>query len=141
ALHAIVGSIAYVAAARLVFLALEEADTERRLLLAVKNNLAPLASGLGYHLGQTIISNGIVASHVLWDSTPVTVTANEALARANERNKPALKEAKDFLREMLADGPVSQPDLQKAAEAAAISWRTVRRAQDELKIKPEKTGV
>src|SRR5262249_36527587 len=60
AIHALVGSIAYVAAARVVFLAIEEPGSERRLLLAVKNNLAPPAPGLGYALVQTIVSKGIV---------------------------------------------------------------------------------
>jgi AAA domain len=52
AIHAL-GSIAYVAAARLVFLAIEEPSSERRLLLPVKNNLGPLAPGLSYALVQT----------------------------------------------------------------------------------------
>jgi putative DNA primase/helicase len=52
ALHAITGSLAFVAAARLVFIAVEEPETSsgRRLLLAVKNNLGPPAAGLGFHL-------------------------------------------------------------------------------------------
>ena len=45
ALHAVTGSLAFVAAARLVFIASKEPQTERRLLLAVKNNLGPLAAG------------------------------------------------------------------------------------------------
>ena len=128
ALHSIVGSIAYVAAARLVFLAIEEAETERRLLLAVKNNLGRLSDGLGYSLAQTVISKGIIASYVLWDTLPVTVTANEALARTKEDGQ-ALTDAKDFLRDELSAGPRLQTDLQKAAEAAGHSWSTVRRAQ------------
>src|SRR5262249_43912112 len=128
ALHSIVGSIAYVAAARLVFLAIEEAETERRLLLAVKNNLGRLSDGLGYSLAQTVIS-----SYVLWDTLPVTVTANEALARTKEDGQ-ALTDAKDFLRDELSAGPRLQTDLQKAAEAAGHSWSTVRRAQKRLKI-------
>ena len=140
ALHSIVGSIAYVAAARLVFLAIEEAETERRLLLAVKNNLGRLSDGLGYSLAQTVISKGIIASYVLWDTLPVTVTANEALARTKEDGQ-ALTDAKDFLRDELSAGPRLQTDLQKAAEAAGHSWSTVRRAQKRLKIKPYKTGL
>lgn len=141
ALHAIVGSIAYVAAARLVFLAVEEPETERRLFLAVKNNLAPLAPGLGYSLTQTIIGKGIVASHVTWDSAPVTVSANEALAATNGGHNRAMSEAKDFLREELADGPRGAQDIKKAAQAAGLSWATIRRAQENLGIKPRKTGL
>jgi AAA domain len=140
AMHAIVGSIAYVAAARVVFLVIEEPETERRLLLPVKNNLARLAPGLAYFLAQRTITKGIVASHIVWDSGPVTITANEALA-SSRGDTPAMNEAKDFLRDELADGPRSAQDLKKAAKAAGISWSTVRRAQAHLKIKPTKIGL
>ena len=95
AMHAVTGSLAFVAAARLVFIAVEETGTERRLMLAVKNNLGALAPGLGYRLAQTIVSGGIVASHVVYDSLPVSITANEAV-RAQPDNKPALNEAEGF---------------------------------------------
>jgi predicted ATP-dependent serine protease len=58
AIHALVGSIAYVAAARLVFLVVEEPETKRRLLLPVKNNLGALAPGLAYMLAQTLVGKG-----------------------------------------------------------------------------------
>jgi putative DNA primase/helicase len=140
AIHALVGSIAYVAAARMVFLTIEEPGTERRLMLAVKNNLGPLAPGLGYALAQTIISKGIVASHVIWDSAPVTMTANEALGASAEDGR-AMTEAKDFLLEELADGPRPAKDLKKAAQAVGLSWGTVRRAQARLNITSHKTGL
>jgi hypothetical protein len=141
AIHALVGSIAYVAAARLVFLAIEEPGTERRLLLAVKNNLGALAPGLGYALVQTIISSkNIVASHVAWDRIPVTATANEALGASAEDGR-AVTEAKEFLCEELSNGPRPVNDLKKAAQAAGLSWATVRRAQDRLKIISQKTGL
>jgi putative DNA primase/helicase len=140
AMHAMVGSIAYIAAARLAFLAIEEPETERRLLLPVKNNLAPLAPGLAYFLAQRIITKGIVASHIIWDSRPVSVTANEALA-ASRGETPAMNEAKDFLLDELSNGPRSTKDLKKAAQAAGLSWVTIRRAQAHLRIKPTKTGL
>jgi hypothetical protein len=142
ALHAIIGSIAYVAAARIVFLAIEEQETKRRLLLAVKNNLGPLAPGLGYGLGQTIVSKGIVASRVTWDSAPVTVTADEAIAASNKQGDgPAMSEAKDFLIEELAGGRRDVEDIQKAARKAGISWSTIKRAKKALGIESKKRDV
>jgi len=142
ALNAVTGSLAFVAAPRLVFLAMEEPGTERRLLLPVKNNLGPKAPGLGYSLGQRIVSKSIVASHVLWDSAPVTMTADEALAASNNGgDQRAMTEAKEFLREELADGPRAADEIKKAASAAGLSWRTVRRAQERLGIKPKKAGL
>src|SRR5262249_36958573 len=43
AIHSFTGSLAFVAAARLAFLCLEDPETDRSLLLAVKNNLGPKA--------------------------------------------------------------------------------------------------
>jgi hypothetical protein len=140
AIHALVGSIAFSAAARLVFLVIEEADSERRLLLAVKNNHGALAAGLGYLLTQTIITKDIVASHVAWDTRPVTVTANEAL-RASGDDGRVTNEAKEFLRTELADGPRPATDLKKAARDAGLSWGTVQRAQQRLGIKPRKISL
>ena len=140
ALHAITGSLAFVAAARLVFIAIEETGTERRLLLPVKNNLGALAPGLGYRLAQTIVGAGIVTTYVAYDSAPVTITANEAV-RAQPDDKPALREAVDFLREELPEGPKAASAIKRAAAGAGLSWATVRRAQEELHIRPKKTDL
>ena len=140
ALNAITGSLAFVAAARLVFIAVEEPETERRLLLPVKNNLGPPAPGIGYRLAQTFVSGNILASHVVWDRGLVTLTANEAV-RSNGADRSTLREAKEFLREELANGPRATDDVRKAAAAAGLSWSSVRRAQEELRIKPRKAGL
>jgi AAA domain len=140
AIHAVTGSGAFVAAPRLVFIAMEELESQRSLLLAVKNNLGALAPGLAYRRVQTIVSKGIVASHIVWDTAPVTITANEALAVANNP-PPAMGEAIDFLRQELANGPQPQKDLKKSAEAAAISWSTVKRAKKALNVKTSKVGL
>ncbi len=140
ALHAVTGSLAFVAAARLVFIAVEEPETERRLLLPVKNNLGAPGPGLGYRLAQTIVGAGIVASYVAWDSEPVTISANDAV-RQQPGDQSAKQEAKDFLREELANGAKPVAEIKKAAAAAGLAWRTVRRAQEELHIKPQKNGL
>ena len=122
--------------ARTVFIAIDEPETERRLLVPVKNNLGPLAPGLGYRLEQTILADNIVPSRIAWDSAPVTVTANEALAASAEgaSNPSALTEAKEFLQEELANGPVPQAEIKKRAQDADISEKTLRRAQKALRV-------
>jgi hypothetical protein len=139
ALHAVTGSLAFVAAARMVFIATKEPQTERRLLLSVKNNLGPLAPGLGFSLGQWLLPGNILASHVLWDNTPVTISADEAVAAANQPQTP-IREAIDFLREELTS-PRPVQEIKKTAAAAGISWRTVERAKTELRIQPVKTSL
>jgi putative DNA primase/helicase len=141
ALHAVTGSLAFVAAARLVFIAAREPQTQRRLFLAVKNNLGPLAAGIGFHLAQRFVGNDILAPYVSWDSAPVTTTADEAIAVANNERQTVMKEAMDFLRDALAAGPRPAPELKKAAAAACISWRTVERAKVELGVTSAKSGL
>ena len=141
ALHAVTGSLAFVAAARLVFIAANEPQAERRLLLAAKNNLGPKAPGLGYSLGQRFVSHDVLASYVLWDNAPVTVTADEAVVAAANEGHTALNEATEFLREELANEARPAKDLKRAATEAGLSWRTIRRAQTQLGIKPVKAGL
>lgn len=82
ALYRAMGSLAFVAAARAVWLVTKDAESPaRRLMLAMKNNLGPDGSGLAYSLMQTQPDGPAV---VAWEPDPVTITANEALA-AHER--------------------------------------------------------
>jgi KaiC/GvpD/RAD55 family RecA-like ATPase len=144
ALHAVTGSLAFVAAARLVFLAIEEPETTtgRRLLLAVKNNLGPKAKGLGFRLEHRIVKKGIAASRVTFDTVPVTLTADQALATAGAgTTTKALNEAVEFLKLELGEGPRTAKELKASAGEAGISWSTVRRAQEKLGIKPVKAGL
>jgi putative DNA primase/helicase len=141
ALHAVTGSLAFVAAARMVFIATKEPQTDRRLLLPVKNNLGPLAAGLGFSLEQRFVGNEILASHVIWDSAPVTTTADEAVAAAFNQGATAMREAVDFLREELSTEARPAQDLRKAATSAGIAWRTVERAKAELGVKSSKSGL
>jgi putative DNA primase/helicase len=143
ALHRFIGSIAFVGAPRAAFAVIEDADNEGRMLfLHAKNNIARKPQGLAYRLLQTIVRDDIVASYVDWESTPVTISADQALGAAEsiERRAPR-EEAEEFLRERLAGGPVSQKDVRVDAEGAGLAWATVRRAKDRLGIKPEKAGM
>jgi AAA domain-containing protein len=58
AMNAVTGSGAYVAFARSVFLVVAEPDTDRRLLLPVKNSLAGHPAGLGFDLDERDPGNG-----------------------------------------------------------------------------------
>jgi putative DNA primase/helicase len=79
-----------------------------------------------------------MACRIAWDQAPVTMTANEALA-ANNNKGSAGREAQDFLREYLADGPQPSDQVEAAAQANGISEPTLRRARKALKIVAEKT--
>lgn len=52
----------------------------------------------------------------------------------------ARESAKDWLRSILANGPVAVERLRELAERDGISWASVRRAQKSLGIKPRNSG-
>jgi putative DNA primase/helicase len=146
AINRFIGSIAFVAAARAAFMVTRDADNQnRRLFLPVKNNLAPLGKGLAFCLEQRIVGepgNGIVASSVAWESEPVTITADQALAATdgNFEQHSAQHEAEDFLRENLKESAKAK-DMEEHARAVGISQRTLARARKKLSVIAEKDGM
>jgi putative DNA primase/helicase len=144
AINAVTGSLAFVAAARMVFMTATEPETKRRLLLSVKSNLGAAAPGLAYSMEQRTISKGIVGSRIRWDSAPVKITADDALRLSNSDGGRKLAEAKKATLEALAGGKMSAEQLDDVAEGEDISVVTMRRARTELrkagKIDKTKTG-
>jgi putative DNA primase/helicase len=140
AINAFTGSLAFVAASRTAFVAIEEPETDRRLLLAVKSNIGPPAPGIAYRLVPAQTDKGIEAIRVEWDGEPVDITANEAMNAAAEaaKNSGQKQEAERFLETMLADGPVAADRIIAAAEANGISKRTLDRAKKSLRVVSEK---
>jgi putative DNA primase/helicase len=109
ALHRFIGSIAFAGAPRAAFAVIDDAEHEgRRLFLHAKNNLARAPQGLAFRLEQCLVGDGIVASRILWETEPVAITANEALAAdaAGAENRTAKADAMEFLQAALAGGPV-----------------------------------
>ena len=82
ALYRATGSLAFVAAARAAYAVTKDKDNpSRRLILPMKNNLAPDTSGIAY---AVVAPQGIPI--VAWEPTPVTITADEALS--SEQREP-----------------------------------------------------
>jgi hypothetical protein len=69
------------------------------------------------------------------------MTADEVMAAevasTNDRGFPR-EEARDFLKQILADGPVDVTEVNKQAEKLGIAERTLKRARGDLKIKAKK---
>jgi hypothetical protein len=143
AIARVTGSLAFVAAARAAFLVVRDAqEPERRLFLAMKNNIGPdTGNGLAFSIEPaTLKSSNIETSRLKWDATPLSITANEALAAfASPEDKGSkLAGAEAFLRDLLAAGPVPVKQIDGAALKAGHSQATVRRAKEKLKIVAEK---
>jgi hypothetical protein len=114
-------------------------DRNRKLFLHAKNNLAAPPQGLAFRLEQTIVGDGIVASRVAWETEPVTITANQALAaEAAGSDGTAGHQGEELLRDLLAGGPIPQKEIKEAAEGNGLAWATVRRAKDRLGAKAQR---
>jgi putative DNA primase/helicase len=140
----IIGSVAFVNQARAAFIVTPDAeDATRMLLVPSKMNIAPIKTGLAYRIGGCWINEGeILTSQILWDPTPIAITADEALTAhcGGEDAKTAKAEAIEFLRAALDHGPVSSKDVKKEAGEAGISPKSLRSAREAMGIKPAKSG-
>jgi Bifunctional DNA primase/polymerase, N-terminal/AAA domain len=141
AINAFTGSLAFVAASRTAFVAIEEPETDRRLLLAVKSNIGPTAPGIAYRLEPATTAKGIEAIRVRWDTEPVDITANEAIyaAGAESRAGGSRREAEKFLEAYLEAGPMPVDKVEAAAKANGISKRTLDRAKKEMRVVSERS--
>jgi putative DNA primase/helicase len=142
ALAQVTGSLGLVAVARAVFIVAQEKGTDRRLFLPAKNNLASAGSGLAYRTERKMTSDGIASSAVVWDRSSVMVSADEALASdaGGRKLRPALTDAEDFLRVLLAAGPVPSKAVKSEASDAGVSGASLRRAAQNLGLKSYRTG-
>ena len=138
AIYRAMGSLAFVAAARTVWVVTKDRDDAtggRRLFLPVKNNLASDTDGFAFALGPA----GNDAPRVYWESSRVTMDADEVMSfRASKPGRPPddRERAKAFLLASLADGPRPAKDVtEEACEGEGISKRTLDRARQDLGVR------
>lgn len=145
------GSLAFGALARVVLVAAkhqEEGEDGRtvRLFCRAKSNIGPDDGGFEYDLHQAELKAhpGIFASSVLWGEA-VEGAARELLATADATGEDGeggtLADAKRFLADLLADGPLPTKTVKGDADGAGYSWATIRRAQKALGVEPVKKGM
>jgi putative DNA primase/helicase len=80
---------------------------------------------------------------VTWGD-PIEGEARELLAEAEADPDDVggtLEEAKRFLADLLADGPLPVKTIKADADGAGFSWATIRRAQKALGIEARKEGA
>jgi putative DNA primase/helicase len=142
ALMRVTGSLAFVAAARAAFLiARDPGETNRRLFLPIKNNISKDETGLAFSIEGVTIAGGIETSRVVWETDSVTVTADEAMRQPDEpEERSSLEDAREFLTNILADGPVSSRQIRYDCEGAGHTWATMRRAQKILGVEVYRDG-
>ena len=134
ALYRATGSLAFIAAARAGWVvAKDKGDARRRLFLPVKNNLAEDVSGLAFK---------IESGRVEWESQPVSVTADDALAieQATGEATGDRHAVVDWLSQLLAAGPMPQKDIADAASGHGFTMSQVRRAKQRLGVEARREG-
>lgn len=146
------GSMAFMAVSRAAWLVSRDVERpERRLVLAVKNNLAKDADGLAYEVvasspetlsgkpaggaveGDCIEGSGVAL--VKWSAERIRMRADEAFCgsrRPAQRPDTERREAKDWLRECLSTGPRGALEVRELAEAHGFAFSTLKRAFREL---------
>jgi hypothetical protein len=136
AVHRAIASIAFTAAARAVWaVAPDPSDENRRLLLAVKQNLGPNIAGLAFR-----VETQDRRPHLAWDSGAVTLDANSVLNVADGEDHSQRKDAEEWLRDYLADGPAAARDVIRAASDNGVAKTTLGRAATSLNVVRRKLG-
>jgi Bifunctional DNA primase/polymerase, N-terminal/AAA domain len=131
------GSIGIIGAARVgLVVGADPDDEDKRVLASVKSNLSAPPASLAYRL---VDHQGVV--RVQWEGTSELTAEQLVAARVSDaEEQSALADAEGFLRELLADGPVSSAAVKIAARQAGVSDITLRRAKAALGVETHKTG-
>ena len=129
------GSIGIIGATRSALLVGDDPeDPNMRVICHVKSNLAPKGPSLLFE--PVAHENGSV--RVEWRGE-CEYTAKDLLKRPNSRGRKQ-DQAKSFLLEILAAGPIEQAVIQQKAVALGIAYRTVERAKTLLGIESRREG-
>jgi putative DNA primase/helicase len=136
AVHRAIASIAFTAAARAVWaVAPDPANPDRKLMLPVKQNLAPDSGGLAFTIGE---QSGV--PWIEWQSEAVNLNANDVLNIEDREDHSERKEAEDWLQDYLADGPVVASEIKRVAKGAGVTSTTLWRAARSLRVVKRKLG-
>lgn len=100
-------------------------DPLRRLVLPVKNNIAPDVMGLGYRITDLGDNRAVVA----WEKDPIELTADDALAQDPRGGDDADgADVEGWLREVLTDGDTPSADILREGKRNGFPDKTIRKA-------------
>lgn len=142
----VIGSVAFGALPRVVLVAAKARSKDGepcRILARSKSNIGPDGDGFEYEVRPTTIEGGIQTIAIDWGKR-VDGSARELLADPDQQDtgeSNARDGAAEFLLEVLRIDVVPAKVIEAEARAAGISWRTVRRAADDLGVIKRKDGM
>ena len=124
------GSIDFQAAARSVLVVGRiKDDPTLRIVCPAKSSLAPEGGAVAFRLDPE--------QGFQW-AGPYDISVDELLSGSSRGHK--LREAQSFLKEVLADGPLPQTEIETAAQQAGIRPKTLRNARNELGVTSTKVS-
>jgi hypothetical protein len=135
-----IGSQAFIAAARIGHLAIEEVDddkvpTGRSLFANVKNNVSRKMATLAYRIVEKPLADGITAAGVTWEEI-VDISADQAIAAAAPAHKERGQQTDVivFLANLLAGGPMETKTIEDQASERGFSRDQLHRAKRKIGI-------
>jgi putative DNA primase/helicase len=124
----ILGATAIHALARVILMT-AQGDDDRMVLGVVKSNLAMKPDPLLW----TRAEDGPITWHGVSDENVEDLLQGAV-------SKAPCADAEGFLRELLTAGSMASSDVERQAKTAGISWRTLRRAADDLGVEKWREG-
>ena len=137
-----IGSQAFIAAARIGHMSIEEMDedehgnrlpTGRSLFTNPKNNVSRKMSTLAYRIIEKPLDGGIKAACISWEEI-VDITADQAVAATVISKNKGASNAGMLLSDMLANGPVSVKLIEERATERGLSKEQLKHAKQKLGI-------
>lgn len=146
-LERVTGSLAFGAIARVVLGTAKPAEMgEPHRLVRAKSNIGPDGGGFEYLLEQVDVpgQSGLVASQVVWGK-PIEGNARDLLTAIevnpdSKKDRGAMIDAADWLRERLAGCAAHLDELKKEAQRHCLEWRTVQRASQHIRVFSKRRG-
>jgi len=142
--YRVLGSIAFTAAVRAVWLVHKDPEDEtRRLFIPTKGNLSKDPTGLSFtlHSRQVKTETGLADSaYCAFSPDAVHITAEELLAPKTDRKTPKRDAAADWLQEYLSDGPKLAQDIFNLGAQMGYSSATLKRVKSKLSIQSVRTS-
>jgi putative DNA primase/helicase len=143
----LIGSVAFAAVARLVWVVArvqaQDGQPARNVVMRAKSNIGPDDGGFAYTITQVELEKhqGVCASRVDWGAR-IEGCARDILAAAErpDEDRSPRGDAADFLKAILASGPIPVDAILAAARKEGIAEKTLKRAKTDLGVNSVRTG-
>lgn len=109
----VIGSQAFAALARMVLVAAKQEESDRRVFTRAKSNNSVDTGGFSYTIEAVELQSGIIATRVVWGEA-LEGSSRSILAKVegdSREDGEKMKAAKQFLIEMLSNGPAPAKEL------------------------------